>query len=128
VRLLLDTHILLWAAAEPERLSRAAQSLLENVNNELIFSAVSLWEIAIKTARGREDFRVDAGLLRRDLFDNGYAELAMTGAHAAALTGLPPFHKDPFDRMLIAQAMIEGLTLVTSDPAVAKYPGPIRLV
>ena len=128
MRLLLDTHILLWAAAEPERLSRAAQSLLENVNNELIFSAVSLWEIAIKTARGREDFRVDAGLLRRDLFDNGYAELAMTGAHAAALTGLPPFHKDPFDRMLIAQAMIEGMTLVTSDPAVAKYPGPIRLV
>ena len=128
MRLLLDTHILLWAAAEPETLSRAAQSLLENVNNELIFSAVSLWEIAIKTARGREDFRVDAGLLRRDLFDNGYAELAITGAHAAALTGLPPFHKDPFDRMLIAQAMIEGMTLVTSDPAVAKYPGPIRLV
>ena len=128
MRLLLDTHILLWAAAEPERLSRAAQSLLENVNNELIFSAVSLWEIAVKTARGREDFRVDAGLLRRDLFDNGYAELAMTGAHAAALTGLPPFHKDPFDRMLVAQAMIEGMTLVTSDPAVAKYPGPIRLV
>jgi PIN domain nuclease of toxin-antitoxin system len=128
VRLLLDTHILLWAAAEPERLSGAAQSVLENANNELIFSAVSLWEIAIKTARGREDFRVDAGLLRRDLFDNGYAELAMTGAHAAALTSLPPFHKDPFDRMLVAQAMIEGMTLVTSDPAVAKYPGPIRLV
>jgi PIN domain nuclease of toxin-antitoxin system len=128
VRLLLDTHILLWAAVEPERLSGAAQSVLENANNELIFSAVSLWEIAIKTARGREDFRVDAGLLRRDLFDNGYAELAMTGAHAAALTSLPPFHKDPFDRMLVAQAMIEGMTLVTSDPAVAKYPGPIRLV
>jgi PIN domain nuclease of toxin-antitoxin system len=128
VRLLLDTHILLWAAVEPEKLSGAAQSVLENANNELIFSAVSLWEIAIKTARGREDFRVDAGLLRRDLFDNGYAELAMTGAHAAALTSLPPFHKDPFDRMLVAQAMIEGMTLVTSDPAVAKYPGPIRLV
>ena len=128
MRLLLDTHILLWAAVEPEKLSGAAQSLLENVNNELIFSAVSLWEIAIKTARGREDFRVDAGLLRRDLFDNGYAELATTGAHTAALTGLPALHKDPFDRMLIAQAMIEGMTLVTSDPAVAKYPGPIRLV
>jgi PIN domain nuclease of toxin-antitoxin system len=128
VRLLLDTHILLWAAVEPEKLSGAAQSVLENANNELIFSAVSLWEIAIKTARGREDFRVDAGLLRRDLFDNGYAELAMTGAHAAALTSLPPFHEDPFDRMLVAQAMIEGMTLVTSDPVVAKYPGPIRLV
>jgi len=128
VRLLLDTHILLWAAGEPERLSEAASSLIENADNEIVFSAVSLWEIAIKTGRGRDDFRIDAGLFRRNLFDNGYAELAMTGVHAAAVANLPPLHKDPFDRMLVAQAMTEGLTLVTSDPAVAKYPGPIRLV
>ena len=95
---------------------------------DLVFSAVSLWEIAIKTGRGRDDFRIDAGLFRRRLFDNGYAELAMTGVHAVALMGLPRLHKDPFDRMLVAQAMIEGLILLTSDPAVAKYPGPIRLV
>jgi PIN domain nuclease of toxin-antitoxin system len=128
MRLLLDTHILLWGAFEPARLSRAASSLIESPNNEISFSALSLWEIAIKTSRGRADFRVDAGALRRGLFDNGYAELAVTGAHAAALAGLPPIHKDPFDRMLVAQAMIEGLTLLTADPAIAKYPGPVRLV
>ena len=128
MRLLLDTHILLWGAVEPERLSRVASSLIESPDNEMVFSAVSLWEIAIKTGRGRADSRIDAAMLRRGLFDNGYAELAVTGAHAAALAGLPPIHKDPFDRMLVAQAVVEGVTLLTSDPTVAKYPGPIRLV
>ncbi len=128
MRLLLDTHILLWAATEPERLSKATRLLFENTNHELLFSAVSIWEIAIKTARGRDSFRVEPGPLRGSLFDNGYAELPMTGAHAAAVRGLPPIHKDPFDRMLVAQAIVEGLTLVTSDPAVANYPGPVRLV
>jgi PIN domain nuclease of toxin-antitoxin system len=128
MRLLLDTHILLWGAIEPERLSPGARSLIENPDNEISFSALSLWEIAIKAGRGRAKFRVDAGVLRRGLFENGYAELALTGAHAAASASLPPIHKDPFDRMLVAQAMIEGLTLVTDDPTVARYPGPIRLV
>ncbi len=128
MRLLLDTHILLWTVAESRRLSDAGRSLIGEPGHQLVFSAVSLWEIAIKTGRGRDDFRIDAGLFRRNLFDNGYTEIAVTGAHAAALTNLPPLHKDPFDRMLVAQAMIEGLTLVTADPAVAKYPGAIRLV
>jgi PIN domain nuclease of toxin-antitoxin system len=128
MRLLLDTHILLWGAIEPERLSRVASSLIESLDNEVVFSALSIWEVAIKTSLGRADFRLDAGLLRRSLFDNGYAELAVAGVHAATLAGLPPIHKDPFDRMLVAQAISEGLTLVTSDPTVAKYPGPIRLV
>jgi len=128
MRLLLDTHILLWAANEPERLSKATRSLFENRNNEVVFSAISIWEIAIKSGRDRDDFRIDAGFFRRRLFDNGYEELPVTGAHAAALAGLPRIHKDPFDRMLIAQATVEGLTLVTSDPAVAKYPGPVRRV
>lgn len=128
MRLLLDTHILLWGAVEPERLSRTASALFESPDNQIMFSALSLWEIAIKTGRGRADFRIDAGLLRRSLLDNGYAELPVTGAHAAALAGLPPIHRDPFDRMLVAQATVEGFTLVTSDPVIAKYPGPIRLV
>jgi PIN domain nuclease of toxin-antitoxin system len=128
MKLLLDTHVFLWVIAESRRLSAAAKSFIGDPEHELLFSAVSLWEIAIKTGRGRDDFRVDAGLLRRSLFDNGYAELSMTGAHAAALTVLPAIHKDPFDRMLVAQAIVEGLTLVTSDPAVANYPGPVRLV
>jgi PIN domain nuclease of toxin-antitoxin system len=128
MRLLLDTDILLWAANEPERLSAATRALVENPNNDVVFSAISIWEIAIKTGRGRDDFRLHAGFFRRGLFDNGYTELPMTGAHAAALAGLPAIHKDPFDRMLVAQATVEGLTLVTSDPAIANYPGPIRLV
>ena len=128
MRPLLDTHILLWGAVEPERLSRTASALIEISDNQIMFSALSLWEIAIKTGRGRADFRIDAGLLRRSLLDNGYAELPVTGAHAAALAGLPPIHRDPFDRMLVAQATVEGFTLVTSDPVIAKYPGPIRLV
>ncbi len=128
MKLLLDTHILLWGAAEPERLPMSAVSLIEDPDNEVVFSAVSLWEVAIKSARGRQNFRVDPGLLRRNLFDNGYLEIPMTGSHAAALAALPPIHKDPFDRMLVAQATVERLTLVTADPTVAKYPGPVRLV
>ena len=128
MRLLLDTHILLWGAIEPERLSRVASALIESPDNEMVFSAFSIWEIAIKTDLGRADFRIDAGMLRRSLFDNGYVELAVTGAHAATLAGLPPIHKDPFDPMLVAQAIVEGFILLRSDPTVAKYPGSIRLV
>lgn len=127
MRLLLDTHVLLWTIAQSRSLSAAARVLIGEPDNELTFSSASLWEVAIKAGRGREDFRVDVSSLRRSLFDNGYTELAVTGAHAVALAGLPPIHRDPFDRMLIAQAIVEGITLVTSDSIVAKYPGPIRL-
>jgi len=128
MKLLLDTHFLIWGAVEPERLSHAARALIEDLNNDLVFSAVSLWEIAIKTGLRRASFQIEVGLLRRSLFDNGYSEIVATGAHAVALASLPLIHKDPFDRMLVAQATVEGLTLVTGDPVVAKYPGPVRLV
>ncbi len=128
MRLLLDTHILLWTIAESRRLSADARALIGDAGSEVTFSVVSLWEVAIKTGRGRGDFHIDVGSLRRQLLDNEYAELAVSGAHAVALATLPPLHKDPFDRMLVAQALADGLTLVTTDGAVAKYPGPIRLV
>jgi PIN domain nuclease of toxin-antitoxin system len=128
VKLLLDTHVLLWAAGEPGRLSRAARRLMNDSRNELIFSAANLWEIAIKRGLGRNDFQVDPRLLRRGLLDNGYSELPIGGDHAVALDGLPPLHKDPFDRILIAQATVEGITLLTVDPLVAQYPGPVRRV
>ena len=128
MRFLLDTHVLLWGAIEPGRLSRAASVLIESPDNEMVFSALSIWEIAIKTGLGRADFRIDPGMLRRSLFDNDYAELAVTGAHAATLAGLPPIHKDPFDRLLIAQSLIEGITLLTMDPLVARYPAPVRAI
>lgn len=128
MKLLLDTHLLLWTASAPERLGRRARKLIEDDDNEPMFSAASLWEIAIKSGLGRDDFEVDAGVLRSALLDNGYGELPMTGAHAVAVAGLPPLHRDPFDRMLVAQSAIEGITLLTADKAVAAYPGPIRKV
>lgn len=128
MRLLLDTHILVWAVAESRKISANGRAFLAILQNTLLFSAVNLWEVAIKTALARDEFRFDVGRLLQKLLDNGYAEVAVTGAHAAALAALPPVHKDPFDRMLVAQATVEDLTLITADPIVAGYPGPIRLV
>jgi PIN domain nuclease of toxin-antitoxin system len=128
VKILLDTHLLLWSAGDPARLSVEATTLIEAPEVEPYFSVASLWEIAIKNGLGRRDFAVDGRVLQRGLLDNGYKELSITGAHAVATDGLPPIHKDPFDRMLVAQAMVEGITLLTSDPLVARYPGPIRKV
>jgi len=128
MKLLLDTHLLLWAAGEPERLPKSARTLIENADNELLFSAASLWEVAIKRGLGREDFKVDARLLRRGLLDNGYGELAIVSDHVVATEGLPPLHRDPFDRILVAQATVEGITLLTIDSLVSQYPGPIRAV
>ena len=128
MKLLLDTHLLLWAAGNPDRLPAAARRLLDDPQNEPIFSSASLWEVAIKHGLGRGDFRVDARLLRRGLLDNGYGELPITSEHAVALDSLPPIHKDPFDRILVAQSMVEGITLLTADRLVAQYPGPVRRV
>lgn len=126
MKFLLDTHLLLWAAGSPERLSPKAQGLLEDPHNELLFSSASLWEIMIKHSQGRADFQVNARVFRRGLLDNGYQELAITSEHAVFLENLPLLHKDPFDRILIAQAMVEGIILLTADSVVAQYPGSIR--
>lgn len=128
MRFLLDTQLLLWAAGEPKRLSSAARKLLSDTRNEFSFSAASLWEITIKSSLGREDFRVEPRLLRRGLLDNGYSELPISSQHAVSIDGLPPLHKDPFDRLLLAQALCEGITLLTSDTQLAQYPGPVRKV
>jgi len=125
VKLLLDTHVLLWAAGQTGKLSRKTRTLLGDPDNALAFSAASLWEICIKQSLGRDDFQVDARQLRRGLLDNGYSELAVTGAHALALDDLPPLHQDPFDRMLLAQARVEGITLLTADAQVLRYSGPV---
>jgi PIN domain nuclease of toxin-antitoxin system len=128
VKLLLDTLLLLWAAGQPERLSAAARALLLDSRNVLLFSAASIWEVAIKQGLGRADFRVQLRLLRRGLLDNGYVELPVTSQHAVSIDGLPALHKDPFDRLLLAQALTEGVTLLTADEQLAQYPGPVRKV
>lgn len=128
MKLLLDTHLLLWAAKGFEYLPSDAQKLMSEPQNELFFSVASLWEIVIKCGLGREDFKVDPRILRRGLLDNGYSELPILSEHAVAIGALPPIHKDPFDRLIVAQAIVEGITLLTADAHVAEYPGPVQKV
>ena len=128
MKLLLDTQLLLWAAGMPQRLSAEARKLVSNPKHELLFSAASLWEITIKNSLGRDDFRVEPRLLRRGLLDNGYTELPITGQHAVSVDALPTLHRDPFDRLLLSQALCEGITLLTTDAQLARYDGPVRKV
>lgn len=128
VNLLLDTHLLLWAAAEPQKLSAEATGLISDHANTLYFSAASLWEVVIKNNLGRQDFQINPNMLRRGLMDNGYLELPITSRHTLALSHLPDIHKDPFDRILVAQAESEGFLLLTADDLVARYPGSVRQV
>ena len=127
MKLLLDTHLLIWAADSIDRVPAGARALMADPENELLFSVASIWEIAIKCGLNRPDFQVDARMLRRGLIDNGYCELPILSEHAVATLALPPIHKDPFDRLLIAQAMVEGITLLTDDATVAQYQGTVRL-
>jgi PIN domain nuclease of toxin-antitoxin system len=128
VRLLLDTHLLLWAAARSTRLPREARELLQDDNNDIYYSAASIWEIAIKSSLRRKDFRVDLIQLLGILPEMGLIELPVTGAHAAAVTGLPFIHRDPFDRLLIAQSLVEPLTLMTNDALLNRYRVGARVV
>lgn len=128
MKFLLDTHIVLWLPILDRRLSALARSILNDRNNEFTFSAASVWEVAIKGGLGKPNFKVSAPAIRREMIEHGYAELPVHGQHAVAVYSLPPIHKDPFDRILIAQSIVEGITLLTADSTIAKYPGPIRKV
>jgi PIN domain nuclease of toxin-antitoxin system len=128
MKLLLDTHIVLWAAGRPEKLPESARSLLTAPENSLFFSAANIWEIVIKLGLGRDDFQVEPYRLRKMLVVHGYTELAITAEHALRVNALPPLHKDPFDRLLLAQARTEGMLLVTADSAVAQYEESVLAV
>ena len=121
MQVLLDTHLLLWAAYEPGRLSPHLTAVIDNPAHEVYFSAASIWEVAIKASLGREDFAVNPQVLRRGLLANGYRELSVTAEHAAAVYDLPALHRDPFDRILVAQSRTEGIPLLTVDPALQRY-------
>ena len=128
MRLLLDTHLLVWAMGSPERLSAALAAMLQDPANTPVFSVASLWELVIKQGLGKPDFRVEPALLRRALLDGGWQELPVQAHHALAVAALPPLHRDPFDRLLLAQASSDGLLLITADQQLAAYPGPVRLM
>ncbi|MCY3913620.1 MAG: type II toxin-antitoxin system VapC family toxin [Chloroflexi bacterium] len=125
---LLDTHLLLWVAGDPTRLTPESRSLLDDPAAELMFSTASIWEVVIKRALGRSDFRVDPQLLRDGLLQHGYSELAIRSEHALAVGLLPVIHNDPFDRILMAQAQVENITLLTMDKRLTQYPAPIQAV
>lgn len=128
MRLLLDTHVVLWAAGVPHRRSSLVRDLIDNPANQPYFSSASIWEIAIKNPLGRGGRLPNPHTLLRGLTDHDYTELPVTSVHAATVANLPLIHRDPFDRILIAQAQVEGITLLTSDATVARYPGPIHLL
>ena len=127
MKFLLDTHILLWAAASPKKIKPAMRRLIEDESNNLFFSAASIWEIVIKNSLGRDDFQVDPRIFRNALLDNGYLEVPITTEHVLLVHDLPPLHKDPFDRILVAQSSIEGMPLLSVDPGVIDYGGTVIL-
>ena len=128
MRLLLDTHLLVWIASDPAKLSRLLRLLLQDPANEVFFSTAALWEIIVKSALGQRSFNCDPYALRAGLLANGYRELPITADHAFVLLTLPPLHRDPFDRIMIAQAIFEGMKLLTVDAKVLLYPGPVQKV
>ena len=128
MRFLLDTHFILWLPIGGRGISRTAHSLLKDPANEFVFSVASMWEIALKRARYQGEFAYDPREIRRQMLENGFEELTIRGSHVIAVDSLALIHKDPFDRLLIAQAIVEELTLLTVDAIVARYPGPIRRV
>ena len=128
MRLLLDTHLLLWALAEPERLDATTRMALEDPDNEVLFSAASLWEIAIKAKLGRADFGFDPQRILRAALDTGFIELPVRAAAAVRVAGLPLHHRDPFDRLLIAQAIAEPVRFYTVDPLLPPYSELVTLV
>jgi PIN domain nuclease of toxin-antitoxin system len=128
MRLLLDTHVLLWALGAPQRLSAVTRKLIEDPANEVLFSAASIWEIAIKASRGRPDFDADPSEVAKSARATGFSELPIDAEAAAMVAILPAHHRDPFDRLLVAQAMAGPMRLYTADPVLAVYSELITLV
>lgn len=128
MKIILDTQMIIWATFWPELLPVQARQLIADEDNEIYFSPASLWEVAIKSAQNRPDFQVDAKVLRSQLLERDYREIAITGLHTTAVSDLPLIHKDPFDRLLLSQAKTECVSLVTSDATLSAYPAPVILV
>jgi len=128
VRVLVDTHLLLWAVASSRRLPKEARSLILDTANEVFYSAASIWEVAVKSTLRRSDFKAHPTALVRALVDSGFSELPVTAAHAARVAGLPAVHRDPFDRLLVAQSLAEPMTLLTNDAVLLGYGPFVQMV
>lgn len=118
---LLDTHILLWALIDPDKVPGPMRRVIEDTGNRVWFSAASIWEIAIKHSLGREDFPVEPAMIWKAARQTGLEELAVTAEHSVGVGGLPWLHRDPFDRLLVAQARTGGMKLLSMDAEVNAY-------
>ena len=127
-RLLIDTHLLIWALDEIQRLPGEMRQIIEDPHNEVMFSVVSIWEIAIKARLGRTDFAARPDEIAASALATGFVELPLRWQAAAAVAGLPPHHRDPFDRVIVAQAMTEPLHLYTADAKLGPYSPLVRVV
>ena len=119
---LLDTHIIIWLAHSPEKLSETVRQILMDKKQKVYFSTASIWEIAIKSALNKDNFQINATHLYRHLLNNSYLELPITAEQCLKVGELPQIHKDPFDHLLITQAISHNLTLISCDKSIAKYP------
>lgn len=128
MRILLDTHLLLWAMAATRKLPRTVRTQLLDLDNEIYYSAASLWEIAIKSGLRRKDFRINIEALLTALRKSGFVELPITAVHAVGVASLPAIHKDPFDRLLVAQSVAEPMTLLTNDSTLGGYWDGVKVV
>ncbi len=124
---LLDTHFLIWGAVAPDRIPASAKDLLVEPDAPITFSMASIWEVAIKASLGKPDFSVDPSRLRLGLLDRDFQELQIKSEHLYEIQSLPHHHRDPFDRLLIAQARVEGLAFITCDKQLSLYGDPVRL-
>jgi len=127
-RVLLDTHLLIWALDSPDRLPAGVRDLIEDPDTDVLFSSASIWEIAIKTRLGRTDFAVRPERVATEAIDVGLAELQVGWRAAAAVADLPLHHRDPFDRIIVAQAMTQPAHLYTVDHALARYSTLVRVI
>ena len=128
MRILLDTQLLLWSVASSRRLPKPARALILDPENDAFYSAASVWEIAIKSALRRKDFKADPVALVRAFGQSGFSALPVTATHAARVAALPAIHRDPFDRLLIAQSFSEPMTFLTNDSILARYGPLVTLV
>lgn len=126
MRYLLDTQLAIWAKISPDLLPEQARDIIASGDHDLAFSVVCLWEAVIKTALGRPNFNIDARQLRSQLLADGVNELSIDAAHVLAVADLPPHHGDPFDRLMLAQAKVEGMRLLTTDRQLARYGSPVE--
>lgn len=128
MQLLVDTHLLLWSVGASKKLPAEARDLITDPANVVLYSAASVWEIALKSSLGREGFKVNMASLLRGFAAAGFTELPVTSAHAARVLSLPDLHRDPIDRMLIAQALTEPAILLTNDGQLAQYGDQVRVL